>query len=133
MPAVSQVVPMLHVADMPRALHFYVEQLGFKKTIHWIDEGRMRWCWLEIGDASIMLQEYRPQLVPKEKTGVGVSLNFMCDDAIAIYRDAVAKGVNAKRPYVGNGLWVTEMTDPDGYFLTFESKTDVEEDTVYSS
>jgi hypothetical protein len=25
----------------------------------WIDEGKLRWCWLEIGDAALMLQESR--------------------------------------------------------------------------
>ena len=31
---------------------------------------------------------------------------------------------------VGNGMWVTEVTDPDGYNLSFQSATDVAEETV---
>jgi len=39
---------------------------------------------------------------------------------------------HAARPFVGNNLWVTSFTDPDGYRLDFESPTDVPEETVYS-
>jgi hypothetical protein len=44
----------------------------------------------------------------------------------------IARGAAAKRPFVGNALWVTSVRDPDGYHLDFESPTDVAEDTVYS-
>ena len=56
----------------------------------------------------------------------------MCADALAIYRDLIARGVGAQRPFVGNGLWVTSVGDPDGYRLDFESPTNVPEETVYS-
>ena len=56
----------------------------------------------------------------------------MCADALAIYHDLKSRGINASRPFVGNGLWVTSVSDPDGYRLEFESPTDVEEETVYS-
>jgi len=29
-------------------------------------------------------------------------------------------------------MWVTSLTDPDGYRIDFESPTDVPEETVYS-
>jgi hypothetical protein len=61
-----------------------------------------------------------------------VSICFMCADAIAIYKELVERKVDAKRPFVGNGLWVTSVTDPDGYSLDFESPTDVPEETLYS-
>ena len=41
-------------------------------------------------------------------------------------------GIGASRPFVGNNLWVTSLTDPDGYRLDFESPTDVPEETVYT-
>ena len=64
--------------------------------------------------------------------GVGVSINFICKDALAIYRQFTARGLAAKRPFVGNGMWVTQVIDPDGYQLYFESPTDVAEETVFS-
>jgi hypothetical protein len=66
--------------------------------------GRIQWCWLRLGA-----------------------------DAIALYHDFMARGVSAQRPFVGNGLWVTSVRDPNGYRLDFESPTDVPEDTVYVS
>jgi hypothetical protein len=67
---------------------------------------------------------------PAGLLGQGVSICFMCADAIAIYHDAIANGLAPARPYVGNGLWVTSFTDPDGYRLDFESPTDVPEETI---
>jgi hypothetical protein len=55
----------------------------------------------------------------------------MCADAITIYHELIARGISAQRPFVGNGLWVTSVQDPDGYRLDFESPTDVAEETVY--
>jgi hypothetical protein len=63
---------------------------------------------------------------------VGVSIYFICKDALAIYREVTSRGVQAKRPFVGNGMWVTQVTDPNGYNLFFESVTDVPEETVLS-
>ena len=53
----------------------------------------------------------------------------MCDDALKYYRDFLSRGVQAKEPYVGNKLWVTSVTDPDGYHIDFESPTDAPEET----
>ena len=69
---------------------------------------------------------------PLTLLGQGVSICFMCADAIAIYRELRSRGIAAQRPFVGNGLWVTSVTDPDGYQLHFESPTDVPEETVFS-
>jgi catechol 2,3-dioxygenase-like lactoylglutathione lyase family enzyme len=54
---VKQAVPFFHVSNMEESLRYYVEGLGFEMTRKWIDEGKLRWCWLEIGDAALMLQE----------------------------------------------------------------------------
>ncbi len=133
---VRQAVPFFWVRDIRESLRFYVEGLGFTQTREWIDGGRLRWCWLELGGAAIMLQEFwregRHRNEPYGRVGVGVSLYFICEDALAIYRTLAARGVEVKRPYVGNGMWVTEVADPDGYHLCFESVTDVAEETVLS-
>lgn len=39
--------------------------------------------------------------------------------------------VEARRPFVGNGMWVTSVVDPDGYQLYFESRTDAPEESIY--
>jgi catechol 2,3-dioxygenase-like lactoylglutathione lyase family enzyme len=133
---VKQAVPFFNVTDIDASLRFYVEGLGFVLKNQWTPEGRIRWCWLELGAVVVMLQEYwrdgQRGGAPDGPLGQGVSICFMCADALAIYKDLVSRGVSAQRPYVGNGLWVTSVTDPDGYRLDFESPTEVAEDTVYS-
>ena len=34
-------------------------------------------------------------------------------------------------PFVGNGMWVTSLSDPDGYRIDFESYTDAPEETEF--
>jgi lactoylglutathione lyase len=135
-PNVTQAVPFFGVKDMQASLRFYVDGLGFMMTKHWIDEGVLRWCWLEIGAAALMLQEYKTEghdsWVPEGKPGVGVTISFQCRDALAIYHAAKARGLQPAVPFVGNGMWVTTLYDPDGYRIEFESLTDVPEETVYS-
>jgi lactoylglutathione lyase len=135
-PNVKQAVPFFRVASMEASLRYYVDGLGFHRTNQWVVDGKIRWCWLEIGSAALMLQEYlqdgQHAFRPEGKLGQGVSICFMCADAIALYRQFRSRGIEAGTPFVGNGLWVTELTDPDGYRLAFESPTDVPEETVYS-
>jgi len=64
--------------------------------------------------------------------GVGVSIYFICEDALAIYRESIRRGIKAKRPFVGNRMWVASMSDPDGYKIHFESHTDAPEESEYS-
>jgi len=131
---VQQAVPFFAVSNMEQSLRYYIDGLGFKMTYRWTPEGRIRWCWLQLGNAALMLQEYLKHgpdsWAPEGKVGVGVSIYFQCKDALAIYREVRSRGIEAKRPFVGNGMWVTEMSDPDGYKLCFESLTDAPEDTV---
>ena len=64
---VKQAVPFFGVIHMESSLRFYVDGLGFKMKNYWIPDrsedhpdGKIRWCWLELGEAAIMLQEFRP-------------------------------------------------------------------------
>ena len=133
---VKQAVPFFRVSSMEQSLRFYIEGLGCSMKYQWIDEGKLRWCWLEIGDAALMLQELRKDghdsWTPEGKVGVGVSICFQCQDALALFREFNSRRIKAKRPFVGNHMWVTSVSDPDGYILEFESPTDVPEETEYS-
>lgn len=134
---VKQAVPFFGVTDMEASLRFYVDGLGFKVKNSWIPDaaeghyqhdGRIRWCWLQLGDAAIMLQEFWDK--PKEKLGTGASVCFMCEDALTLYREFKSRGIQMrKRPFVGNSLWVVPVTDPDGYRIEFESPTDAPEES----
>ena len=125
---VKEVVPFLHVSSMERSIRFYINGLGFAFRHKWEPEGKLRWCWLTLGGASLMLQEFAEPPSP----GGGITLNFTCEDAITLYNEFRARALNPSEPEVGNGLWVTEVVDPDGYKLFFNSPTDVAEDTKLS-
>ena len=134
---VTAVVPLLMVTHMERSLAFYVEGFGFTIQNRWVPDGRLRWCWMSLGDASLMLQE-AVESSPEKLTaagilGNGVSLNFSCGDALAIYRDAAARGIHPRRePQVGNFSWEVVYADPDGYSIHFSSPTDLPEETLLS-
>jgi catechol 2,3-dioxygenase-like lactoylglutathione lyase family enzyme len=133
-PNIKLAVPFFMVRDMEASLHFYVGLLGFKLTNQWTRHGKIEWCWLQREAVSIMLQEDRnkERFDSESPHGKGVSICFQCEDALALYHEFTAKGVEIKEPFVGNNLWVVNFNDPDGYILDFESPTDVEEETTYS-
>jgi hypothetical protein len=121
---------------MDRSLRFYLDGLGFNMKNKWEPEGRVRWCWLTRGGVSLMLQEFLKEgphaFRPEGKLGEGVSLAFQCEDAVGLYHEFRSRGIEAKEPFVGNSMWVTILSDPDGYKLDFESPTDVPEETKLS-
>ena len=133
---VTEVVPFLGVSDLERSVCYYVDGLGFEMTKKWVDRGKLRWCWLAKDGASLMMQEFwkdgRHQGRPVGKLGQGVSLVFICEDAIAIYRDVTSRGIAASEPFVSNAMWNFSLFDPDGYSIQFESPTDTPEETKLS-
>src|ERR1700693_4025592 len=98
---VTAVVPLLMVTNMERSLAFYLDGLGFTIQNRWVPDGRLRWCWLSLGGAALMLQEAvdssREKLAAAGALGNGVSLYFSCMDALAIYRDAATRGIHTLR------------------------------------
>lgn len=133
---VKQVVPFFRVSEMERSLRFYIDGLGFTLKHKWVETEKLRWCWLELGGAALMLQTYskdgRHAWTPAGKLGEGVSLAFQCEDALALYSQYASRGLDPSEPQVGNSMWVTRLLDPDGYRLDFESLTDRAEETKFS-
>ena len=127
----ERAVPFFWVRDIAASLRFYVDGLGFAKTREWAPDGRLRWCWLDRGPASVMLQEFWREGPERNQVdgplGQGVTIVFLCRDAVAFHGELRTRGVTARQPAVENGCWVTEAIDPDGYRLLFESPTDAPE------
>ena len=78
LPNVKQAVPFFMVRDMESSINFYVNGLGFSMAETWIEKGKIKWCWLNIDSAAIMLQEYSEKInMMQEKPGEGVDLFYM--------------------------------------------------------
>ena len=131
-PNIKQAVPFFMVKVMEASLNFYVKGLGFSMTESWTNNGKLKWCWLVLDSVALMLQEYDEKFnMQREKPGEGVEIFFICEDALAIYTQITSNGVSASEPFVGNKMWVVQVKDPDGYKISFESFTDVPEETKY--
>ncbi len=131
-PNIRQAVPFFMVTNMEKSLAFYVAGLGFEMKNDWRPHGKIEWCLLEREGVALMLQEYREGYLPADRLGVGVSVYFICEDALRLYHEFLEKGLAPEEPFVGNNMWVVSLKDPDGYVLLFESDTDVPEETTYT-
>ncbi|MFL5810530.1 MAG: hypothetical protein ACJ749_13490, partial [Flavisolibacter sp.] len=67
---VKQAVPFFMVVNMNTALDFYMNGLGFELGNKWEPNGKIEWCWLQLENASLMLQEYT-EGPPALKRGAG--------------------------------------------------------------
>lgn len=133
---VKQAVPFFMVKNIDSSIKFYVNGLGFSMTERWVVQGKLKWCWLVIDNAALMLQEINSEAgnanLQEAKAGDGAEVFFICEDALAIYDKIVLNGILPSEPFVGNKMWVVSLQDPDGYKISFESLTDVPEETKYS-
>jgi lactoylglutathione lyase len=134
---VKQVVPFFMVSSMERSVHYYVDGLGFTMKNKRVSQGKAALVLAGAGRRGVDASGAPPtpghdSWVPAQKVGEGVSLCFQCEDASAIYHVVRSRGIEAEEPLVGNRMWVTELPDPDGYRLFFESVTDVPEETKLS-
>ncbi|TMI78978.1 MAG: VOC family protein [Bacteroidetes bacterium] len=133
---IKQAVPFFAVNSMDTSLQFYTEGLAFEIKNKWQPRGKIEWSWLEREGAAIMLQEFQTDgpdsWKPDGKVGIGVSINFLCEDSLKLYHEFMGRGLQPSEPFVGNHMWVVSLRDPDGYSLFFESATDVAEETKHS-
>jgi lactoylglutathione lyase len=137
-PNIKQAVPFFFVVNMEESLKFYLDGLGFELKNKWTPAGKIEWCWIERDNVALMLQEFVQNKdafhdgSTINKKGEGVSICFVCEDALSLYHEFFDKGLNPLEPFVGNNMWEVKIIDPDGYQLHFESATDVPEETKYS-
>jgi lactoylglutathione lyase len=132
---VRQAVPFFHVSNMEGSRHYYVLGLGFRMAKKWIDEGKPRWRWLEIGDAAWMLEEFRTEghnsWKPSRKVGEArVDLLYVRRCSGDLSPSVGAR--NRRNPFIGQGLWVVSFSDPDGYPSRFRKPYGCPEETEYS-
>src|SRR5262249_51949023 len=102
----------------------YRDQLGFSLAGRADAQGKIFWCRLERGGASIMLQQAEHEDGPAEERGRGVAFYFVCDDADAVYAELCSRGLELDPPKVAHyGMKQLFVVEPDGYSICFESET----------
>jgi catechol 2,3-dioxygenase-like lactoylglutathione lyase family enzyme len=103
--------PVLFVADVNRALHFYVDMLGFEKGWHEGD-GAGKVCQVNHGECEIILCE---DATRRDKGRLFIELT---PDGLADLRRELAEhSVPSKERWWGNNT--VQIEDPDGNELFF--------------
>ena len=119
---IRQLWPLLCVRDIERSVQFYRDRLGFALVGQADAHGKLYWCRLERGGASVMLQQQSKEDGPTNGRGRGVMFYFVCDDADAMYAELTARGLQLARPTVAYyGMKQLFVPEPDGYSVCFES------------
>jgi catechol 2,3-dioxygenase-like lactoylglutathione lyase family enzyme len=133
MATLASLTPLLQVFDMPRAVDFYRDGLGFEVVAHSPEvetaEGRFfHWCLLRRDDARLMLNtaydagERPAQRDEARWAGHGHTVLFVdCPDLDALEAELTARGLAVSPPLTSDyGMRQIEVTDPDGYELCFQ-------------
>ena len=117
--------PLLAVEDIDRSINFYQSKLGFSIVGRAEADGRLFWCRLERGGASIMLQQADEEDGPVGDRGRGVAFFFVCDDADRLHAELSSRGLQLARVTVAEyGMKQLFVPEPDGYSICFESPTE---------
>lgn len=103
--------PVLFVADVNRALHFYVEKLGFEK--HWHEgDGAGKVCQVNRGECEIILCE---DATRADRGRLFVELTH--DGLAELRQEIIERSVPSKASWWGYD--VIQIDDPDGNELLF--------------
>lgn len=125
---VKGMAPLLQVFDMPTALHFYRDALGFE-VVHSNKPGDdCDWVMLKLNDEHLMLNtayesEFRPASPDRNRIAAhnDTAIYFSCPDVESTYKEMLAAGLKVKPPSAtGYGYKAVYVNDPDGYVLCFQ-------------
>ncbi|HEU4747713.1 MAG TPA: glyoxalase superfamily protein [Gemmatimonadaceae bacterium] len=108
--------PVLFVADLNRAIRFYVDMLGFWKKWHEGD-GAGTVCQVNRGACEIILCEHATR---RDKARLFVELNV--DELAELRRELVERSVPSRETWWGYDS--IEIDDPDGNELLFPTEGD---------
>jgi catechol 2,3-dioxygenase-like lactoylglutathione lyase family enzyme len=106
--------PVLFVADVNRALRFYIDLLGFEKTWHEGD-GAGGVCQVNRGGCEIILCEDA-----KRSGKARLYVELTVDGLDALRREIAEHSVPGENSWWGSD--VVKITDPDGNELLFPSE-----------
>lgn len=98
--------PVFFVADIQRAIRFYVDQLGFKKKWHEAD-GKGTVCQVDRGGCEIILCQ---DTTRHDRSRVFLELSRAAVDQLL--KEVVERSIPTKKSWWG--YEVLQMDDPDG-------------------
>ena len=103
--------PVFFVADLDRALHFYVNMLGFEKQWH-AGDGTGTACQVARGECEIILCQHASR---RDKSRLFVELTL--DGLAELRSELTERSVPSKAAWWGYN--VIQIDDPDGNELLF--------------
>lgn len=125
---INGMAPLIQVYDMPTAIRFYRDVLGFEVISQSTPGDHFDWALLQLCDIELMLNtayeaDHRPE--QPDPTRVrwhdDTALFFGCPDVDAVYQHMLDHGIQLNPPITtGYGMKQLYLHDPDGYNLCFQ-------------
>jgi catechol 2,3-dioxygenase-like lactoylglutathione lyase family enzyme len=103
--------PVLFVADLNRALRFYIDQLGFEKNWH-AGDGAGTVCQVGRSDCEIILRQE-----PARRDKARLFIELTADGLTDLRRELAERSVPTQATWWGYDT--TQVNDPDGNELLF--------------
>ena len=114
--------PVLHVADVPASLRFYLHQLGFISPWSYEEEGKTAVAQVERQGCQLILSSQWPDKAGKGLMFISLNVEPETREAAAAALDALRVELEAKGVTVKDGAWgyrLLVIDDPDGNQLFF--------------
>jgi catechol 2,3-dioxygenase-like lactoylglutathione lyase family enzyme len=122
------VAPLLQVYDLPTAVRFYRDLLGFQLVNQSREGEDFDWCLLSRSGAEIMLNTmYERERRPAQRTAAhhDTGLFFACRELDSAYEHLRSHGVDLQPPRgAPYGMRQLSFRDPDGYGICFQWPAD---------
>jgi catechol 2,3-dioxygenase-like lactoylglutathione lyase family enzyme len=125
-PEISMIAPLFIVRNVPAALAFYRDRLGFEITFQGPDPGDIFFGIVERGGAMIMMKAIDVEPVPNHTRDIGHGIArwdayLHVPDPDALAAEFASLGVEFLTPLGNNSddLRGFEIEDADGYVLYF--------------
>ena len=130
---IEYLTPLILVFNMPRALAFYRDLLGFEVVMDSGNGDDSSWVWIQLNGCHLMLNDqYEPGQVPdapppdRIKWHQDTALYFGADPD-AVYEYLISSGLAPDPPSNASyGMRQLSLKDPDGYNLCFQKRIDGE-------
>jgi hypothetical protein len=123
-----KITPVLIVEEIEKSLPFWIDRMGFTKTVEVPDEGRLGFVILVRDGAELMLQTLAsvlkdtPQFAPKGWSG-NVGLFIEVDDFADILKRLEGYPIAMPERTAFYGMREIGLREPGGHTLVFAART----------